>query len=90
LLKMVRKQRSRGRERVFVCEAEPCGFWIYREITALGLACMVVSPALIPRRAGDHVKTDRRDSERLVSLAPSWKRPTLPRRPAAPRSAAEP
>ena len=90
LLKMVRKQRSRGRERVFVCEAEPCGFWIYREITALGLACMVVSPALIPRRAGDHVKTDRRDSERLASLAPSWKRPTLPRRPAAPRSAAEP
>jgi hypothetical protein len=25
--------------------------------------------ALIPRRAGDHVKTNRRDSERLASLA---------------------
>ena len=69
LLKMVRKQQSSGRELVFVYEAGPCGFWIYREIAALGLACMVVSPALIPKRAGDHVKTDRRDSERLASLA---------------------
>ena len=69
LLKMVRKQQSQGGERVFVYEAGPCGFWIYREITALGERCMVVSPALIPKRAGDHVKTDRRDSERLASLA---------------------
>jgi transposase len=61
LLKMVRKLRSRGRELVFVYEAGPCGFWIHREITALGQACMVVSPALVPRRAGDHVKTDRRE-----------------------------
>src|SRR6266704_1629130 len=66
LLKMVRRQQSKGRELVFVYEAGPCGFWIYREITALGHACMVVSPSLIPRRAGDHVKTDRRDSERLA------------------------
>jgi transposase len=66
---MVRKQQSKGGERVFVYEAGPCGFWIYREITALGERCMVVSPALVPKRAGDHVKTDRRDSERLASLA---------------------
>lgn len=38
LLKMVRKQQSMGRELVFVYEAGPCGFWIYREITALGQA----------------------------------------------------
>ena len=50
-------------------EAGPCGFWIQRELAALGERCMVVSPALVPRRAGDHVKTDRRDSERLASLA---------------------
>ena len=53
LLKMVRKQRSKGEELVFVYEAGPCGFWIYREISSLGQACMVVSPALVPRRAGD-------------------------------------
>lgn len=69
LLKMVRKQQSKGGERVFVYEAGPCGFWIYRELAALGERCMVVSPALVPKRAGDHVKTDRRDSERLASLA---------------------
>jgi len=69
LLKMVRKQQSGGGERVFVYEAGPCGFWIYRELEALGERCMVVSPSLIPRRAGEHVKTDRRDSERLAGLA---------------------
>ena len=69
LMKMVRKQQSRWGKLVFVYEAGPCGFWIYREIQALGHACMVVSPSLVPRRAGDHVKTDRRDSERLASLA---------------------
>ena len=69
LLKAVRKLTARGRTRVFVYEAGPCGFWIYRELTALGHACLVVSPSLIPRRSGDHVKTDRRDSENLARLA---------------------
>src|SRR3972149_3441165 len=69
LLKAVRKLTARGRTLVFVYEAGPCGFWIYRELTALGHACPVVSPSLIPRRSGDHVKTDRRDSENLARLA---------------------
>lgn len=71
LLKTVRKLSSPGRELVFVYEAGPCGFWIYREIRALGHACWVVSPSLVPRCSGDHVKTDRRDSERLAGLARS-------------------
>lgn len=69
LLKAVRKLTARGCALVFVDEAGPCGFWIYRELTALGQACLVVSPSLIPRRSGDHVKTDRRDSENLARLA---------------------
>src|SRR3970282_2538105 len=69
LLKMARKLQSRGGERVFVYEAGPCGFWIHRELAALGECCKVGSPALVPKRAGDHVKTDRRDSERLARLA---------------------
>ena len=77
LLRMVRKQQSRAGELVFVYEAGPCGFWIYREIAALGQRCMVVSPALVPRRAGDHVKTDRRDSERLARS--DWTRRLLNR-----------
>ncbi len=71
LLKAVRKLTARGRVLVFVYEAGPCGFWIQREITALGHACWVVPPSLIPQRPGDHVKTDRRDSE---NLAPSGAR----------------
>lgn len=69
LLKAVRKLTSRGGELVFVYEAGPCGFWIQREITALGHECWVVSPSLIPQRPGNHLKTDRRDSENLARLA---------------------
>src|SRR5438034_4338770 len=67
----VRKLRSVHRELVFVYEAGPCGFWIYRRLAAQGLACMVVSPSMTPRRAGDRVKTDRRDCLMLARLARS-------------------
>ena len=65
----VRKLRSVHRELVFVYEAGPCGFWIYRRLAAQGLSCMVVSPSMTPRRAGDRVKTDRRDALMLARLA---------------------
>jgi transposase len=42
----VRRLGQIGGERVFVYEAGPCGFWIYRELAALGERSMVVSPAL--------------------------------------------
>jgi transposase len=54
---------------VFVYEAGPCGFWIYRRLSAQGLACMVVSPSMTPRNAADRVKTDRRDAMKLARLA---------------------
>ena len=69
LLKAVRKLESSGKPLVFVYEAGPCGFWIHREISSRGHACWVVSPSLVPKRSGDHVKTDRRDSEHLARLA---------------------
>ncbi len=65
----VRKLRSVHRDLVFVYEAGPCGFWIHRRLRAQGLACMVVSPSMTPRRAGDRVKTDRRDCLMLARLA---------------------
>ena len=67
--KVVRKLRSVHRGLGFVYEAGPCGFWIYRRLRAQGLACMVVSPSMTPRRAGDRVKTDRRDCLMLARLA---------------------
>jgi transposase len=49
-------------------EAGPCGFELHRALTAAGIACDVIAPSLIPRRAGDRIKTDRRDARQLAVL----------------------
>lgn len=49
-------------------EAGPCGYVLYWLLTQLGVDCTVVAPSLIPERAGDRVKTDRRDAEKLARL----------------------
>lgn len=61
--------RLGGPEGLAVCyEAGPGGFDLYRLLTSMGVACDVVAPSLIPVRAGDRVKTDRRDAKKLVRL----------------------
>jgi len=52
----------------FGYEAGPCGYGLYRYLTGKGLPCQVVAPSLIPRKAGDRVKTDRRDAMTLARL----------------------
>jgi transposase len=52
----------------FVYEAGPCGYWIYRFLTRLGHCCYVVAPSLIPKKAGERVKTDKRDAVKLAML----------------------
>ena len=69
LWRALRKLESSGRELVFVYEAGPCGFGIYRNLTARGHACWVVAPSNTPRRVRDRIKTDRRDSVKLAGLA---------------------
>lgn len=49
-------------------EAGPCGFELQRTLTTHGIRCEVIAPALIPRRPGDRVKTDRRDAGQLAVL----------------------
>ena len=49
-------------------EAGPCGFELQRALAAEGIPCEIIAPALIPRRAGDRVKTDRRDAAQLAIL----------------------
>ncbi len=77
--------RLGGPEGLAVCyEAGPGGFDLLRVLTELGVACDVIAPSLIPVRAGDRVKTDRRDAKSSCgSIAPgNWSmfsRP--PRRP---------
>jgi len=64
--KFVRKQISQNADLKFVYEAGPCGYHLYRYLTGNDLDCTVVAPALIPKKSGDHIKTDRRDSESLA------------------------
>ena len=55
--------------RLQVCfEAGPTGYGLYRQIQELGHDCLVVAPALIPKRAGERVKTNRRDAVTLARL----------------------
>ena len=52
-----------------VCyEAGPTGFVLARRCAQLRIDCTVVAPSLIPSRAGDRVKTDRRDARKLARL----------------------
>src|SRR5216117_1156339 len=66
--KLIRKLESKGATLVFVYEAGPCGYWLYRYLTRRAFSCAVVAPSLIPRKAGDRVKTDRRDAVTLARL----------------------
>lgn len=52
-----------------VYEAGPTGYGLQRALAKRGYRCQVIAPSLIPKRAGDRVKTDRRDSVRLAELA---------------------
>ncbi len=47
-------------------EAGPTGYPLYWQMVKLGCSCEVVAPTLIPVKAGDRVKTDRRDAQRLA------------------------
>ena len=47
-------------------EAGPCGYVLYWQLAKLGVTCEVVAPTLIPTKAGDRVKTDRRDAVKLA------------------------
>jgi transposase len=49
-------------------EAGPCGYGLYRQLIAAGHDCQVVAPSLIPKKAGERVKTDRRDALKLARL----------------------
>lgn len=54
-------------EHLRVCyEAGPTGYVLYWHLSALGIACEVVAPTLIPMKVGERVKTDRRDATKLA------------------------
>lgn len=68
LTKMVARLVRPGLRLSFCYEAGPCGYGLHRLLTGLGHDCVVIAPSLIPFKAGDRVKTDRRDALMLAKL----------------------
>src|SRR5260221_9876935 len=68
LRKLTSKLARAGRKLSFCYEAGRCGYGIQRQLTEAGHSCVVVAPSLIPRKPGDRIKTDRRDSINLAKL----------------------
>jgi len=68
---LIRKRPSKAPHLIFLYEAGPCGSWLYRYLQKKGDDCWVVAPSLIPKKAGERVKTDRRDAVQLARLARS-------------------
>jgi transposase len=65
---LLKKLSKPEQELRFVYEAGPCGFVICRHLRNKGLHCDLVCPSLIPKKASDRVKTDRRDADQLARL----------------------
>ena len=69
-LESIRKLIRQTRTGPSICEAcyeaGPTGYVLYWQLTQLGVACEVIAPSLVPTKAGDRVKTDRRDAEKLA------------------------
>src|SRR5215204_3774637 len=72
------KKLGRADELRVCYEAGPTGYVVYWQLTGLGVRCEVVAPTLVPVKAGDRVKTDRRDALKLArsyragDLTPVW------------------
>jgi transposase len=66
IAKMAKRLAKHG-ELDFCYEAGGCGYNIYRQLTTLGHSCTVAATSLIPRKPGERIKTDRRDSQKLAS-----------------------
>lgn len=68
--KLVRQLQSKfpGASLHFCYEAGPCGYWLYRLLSSMNQRCYVVAPSLIPKKPGERVKTDKRDSLKLTQL----------------------
>ena len=68
IARFVRKLGQRHQRPEFVYEAGPCGYVLYRQLTALGCSCKVVAPSRTPKAPGERIKNDTRDAEKLARL----------------------
>jgi len=68
VVKLIRQLRKGDASLSCCYEAGPCGYGLHRQLVKMGITNQVVAPSLIPRKAGDRIKTDRRDSQALARL----------------------
>ena len=68
---LIRTRPAKAKHLLFVYEAGPCGYWLYRYLSQKDYDGWVVAPSLIPKKPGDRVTTDRRDAVQLARLARS-------------------
>jgi transposase len=68
LLKVRKKFGVEKSEISIVYEAGPSGFVLARRMLQLGYHCIIVAPSEVPSKAGDRVKTDKRDARKLARL----------------------
>lgn len=67
--RLVRKLEREAPGAVQACyEAGPCGYALQRQMTTPRVSCQVIAPALVPRKPGERVKTNRRDARKLAEL----------------------
>jgi transposase len=66
--KLMARLQDGGARLEVAYEAGPTGYALHRQLTGMGIACMVVAPSLIPVRPGDRIKTDQRDAIKLARL----------------------
>jgi transposase len=67
--RLVRKLEREAPGPVRMCyEAGPCGYALQRQVTTPRVSCQVIAPALIPRKPGERIKTNRRDARKLAEL----------------------
>jgi transposase len=67
--RLVRKLEREAPGPVQMCyEAGPCGYALQRQVTTPRVSCQVIASALIPRKPGERIKTNRRDARKLVEL----------------------
>ena len=63
---LIRTRQSKAQPLMCIYEAGPCGSWLSRSLQNKGADCWVVAPSLMPKKAGERVKTARRDAVQLA------------------------
>jgi transposase len=67
--RLLRKLEREAPGPVQACyEAGPCGYALQRRLMTARVSCQVIAPALVPRKPGERVKTNRRDARKLAEL----------------------